>query len=72
MPEWVQIGKIIWHYSNGISEQPTVDHDRDKSPASPGIELGQFIKIHSNMVYFIMICKKSPFPSFVQHIMSGI
>lgn len=53
-------------------EQPTVGNDRDKIPARSGTELGWFIRNNNNMIYFIMVCKKNPFPSCVQHIMSGI
>lgn len=53
--ERVQIRKVIWHYSDGITDQPIVGNDRDKIPASPGMELGQFIENHNDKINIIMV-----------------
>lgn len=72
MPEWVQIIKIIWYYIKDITEQPTVGNDKDKIPASSGIELGWFLRNSNNVIYFIMVCKIQSFPDFAHHIMNGL
>lgn len=48
---------LILYYIKEIMEQPTVGNDKDKIPASSGIELGWFIRSSNNVIYFIVVCK---------------